>query len=214
MRTRPVAIAAMTVGLFAAPTANPSVTREYVGEYRLTYYHVAVEDGRYDGEPRTELLRDPAGCELARVSARYRRALDREGTGRLADGRVINVAERTADGWRYVDPGPAHYGLGVGDVPLVPFRSVAADPRKLARGTRLYLPAFASWSLPDGTAHGGTFVVDDIGSAIRRNRLDIFIGDEAHPAPLEAVVPSHSRTPVYRLVRGSDGRVRDLLLEP
>lgn len=191
-------LVALCLGLSAPMAAGSGRDLEFLGHFRVTYYWVAAEDDRYDGEPKNQVLYDRFGCEIARVSAGYRRALDREGTGRLADGRVVNVAERDAAGFRYVDLGPAAWGLGVAETPLSPFRSVAADPRRVARGSRLHLPAFADLALGEGERHGGHFVIDDVGSSIRGDHIDVFIGDEKELARFERCVPSFAKTPVYR----------------
>jgi len=61
-----------------------------MGRYQLTYYWVAAEDA-HGGKPTTT-LRDRKCKPLARVSSKFRRALMREGTGKLSDGRIINVS--------------------------------------------------------------------------------------------------------------------------
>jgi len=202
VRTLFLTLSLVTVSSIVGPPA--AAGDRYLGRYQVTYYWIAREDDRYAGQLRDETLLDANGCELARVSRAFRRALDMEGTGELADGRIVNVAERTASGWRYVDLGVSGWGLGAGDVPLLPFRSVAADPERLPRGSRIHVPAFADLILPSGDQHGGRFVVDDVGSAIRARRLDVFIGDEQYLATIETTVRSHQRVPVYLIAPEPD----------
>ncbi|BBE31827.1 peptidase M23 [Tepiditoga spiralis] len=51
------------------------------------------------------------------------------------------------------------------------FETIAADPKKLPIGTVVYIPQFSK--LPNS----GFFVVEDIGSSIKGNRIDIYIND-------------------------------------
>ena len=187
---------------------------EPLGRFRVTYYWVAEEDERYDALERSEPLLDRQGRVLARVSRAFRQAIELEGTGRLRDGRVLNVAGRVAGELRFVEI-LEPYGLGVESRPLEPFISVAADLSALGVGDRLRIEEFAGFLRPDGRVHDGMFRVDDTGSAIRGKRIDVFIGDRVHLESMERLVcPSHGLVSVYaarpagggRLARSGSGR--------
>lgn len=195
-------VAVMVAVLAGSGVGTPAADLVFLGRFRVSYYWVAEEDARYQELERTEALRDPDGRVLARVSAAYRRALEMEGTGRIADGRVLNFAGRIGGECRFVAT-PLPWGFGVCDAPLVPFESVAADPGRVAPGSLLYIEEFAGFLTPQGGVQRGFFRADDVGSLIRGDRLDIFIGSQSELESVERLVaPTGGYVTVYRSVSG------------
>lgn len=162
-----------------------SVRRGSIGKFVPSFYWIAQEP-KHDRGRIHELL-DAAGRLIARVSSSFLKRLKMEGTGRLADGRVINFGKRWrgrggAREWRWQICGEeAPYGLGRDNVPLAPFRSVAVDPRLIPLGSKLYIPAARGARLPNGKVHDGIFQAVDIGDMIQRRKIDIFtaFGDQS-----------------------------------
>jgi 3D (Asp-Asp-Asp) domain-containing protein len=68
-------------------------------------------------------------------------------------------------------------------LPLQYYQSIAVDPRVIPLGSRVYLPAYKD----DG--HGGWFVAQDTGGAIRGRHFDVF-----RPPPASPVVSGQSLT--------------------
>lgn len=72
------------------------------------------------------------------------------------------------------------YGDGASGSKLVPYRTIAVDPKFFPFGTVLYVPAAkgAAIQLPDGTTvkHDGYFYAGDSGVAIKGNHIDVFCG--------------------------------------
>jgi 3D (Asp-Asp-Asp) domain-containing protein len=67
---------------------------------------------------------------------------------------------------------------------LKPFKSVAADPALYPFGTKIYVPAADGVTLPDGSQHDGTFVVEDTGGDIDgTSRFDFYTGDMSFDDP-------------------------------
>jgi predicted small secreted protein len=97
------------------------------GSYQLTYYWVTTED-EFTGAADTTIY-TPQCVALASVPAAFASSLRIEGTGRLADGRVINVTGTcmcmTSPCYREVDA-QHPWGYGASNRALVPFRPVAA----------------------------------------------------------------------------------------
>jgi len=159
--------------------------RKKIGDLKPTFYWVALEE-RNDG-PSTHELKDLEGRVLARVSEKFWRAIRLEGTGKLLDGRVLNYDGRVKlpDGTveiRYVVcPEDAPYGYGLERRKLVPFRSVAIDPRVVPMDSTVYIPKARGARLPDGSIHDGYFQAIDIGDAIQNKRIDLFtsLGDQS-----------------------------------
>lgn len=174
----------------ATPTTTNSSDRDLdrdlgreLGRYQLTYYWVAAE--KSDDGPRNVALRDRRCKTIARVSRSFARRLRLEGTGKLQDGRTVNIGGACRCGDRcYVVVGPeTPFGLGVKGRALAPFRSVAA-PRHLPIGTVLYLPELDGLTVPGAPPHGGfvhdgCVVADDRGGNVRGRQLDLFTGK--HP---------------------------------
>lgn len=168
--------------LAADPEPEPEPeSGKRLGRYQLTYYHVARQ--RPDDRSRAVPLRDRRGKVLARVSRKFSRRLQMQGTGRLTDGRLINVAGgcRKSKRCYHVLADDIEYGIGARNKPLQPFRSVAAPPH-IAFGTVLYIPELDGLAVPGGMqdgsyVHDGCVVAEDRGGGIRGRQLDLFTAD-------------------------------------
>src|SRR5207253_3427166 len=92
-------------------------------------------------EPAVTLF-DPRCRPLADVSRSFAAELTMQGTGRLRDGRIVNVwggcscADRSMC---FKVTGRQWGNAGTGR-PLAPFRTVAVDPRLIKLGSLLYIP--------------------------------------------------------------------------
>jgi 3D (Asp-Asp-Asp) domain-containing protein len=152
-----------------------------IGGFQMTFYWVAEPATDEVGEAR-QTLYDTSCRPIARVGARFARSLILEGTGRLRDGRLLNVARRCSCPLSpcFFTPGPRMaWGAGVKRRPLSPFRSVAVDPRVVSIGSRLYIPELDGVVMPGappwgGFVHDGCVVADDQGGGIRGRQLDFF----------------------------------------
>lgn len=72
------------------------------------------------------------------------------------------------------------YGIGSKNNPLVPYVSIATDPLVIPYGTRLYIAAAVGVKyIQEGVehVHDGIFRADDVGGAIKKNHIDVFIGN-------------------------------------
>jgi 3D (Asp-Asp-Asp) domain-containing protein len=142
---------------------------------RNTYYYVMLES-EFRSFPVDSDILSMDGKVLARVSHQFKKRVDIEGTGRLRDGRVINYKGRVNGQIRYW-LSDSNYGYGVGTCKLEPFRSIAVDPSVVPLGSLVYIAETDGMTLPDGKKHDGYWRADDIGSAILKDRVDLFIGD-------------------------------------
>ncbi|MBI4580718.1 MAG: hypothetical protein HY718_13510, partial [Planctomycetes bacterium] len=86
--------------ILRTPPADPVPPRppdprrlEDLGEFKITFYWVALEEPAKD-EPASTPLYDPDGKEIGRFTDSFVRRVTIEGTGKLRDGRVINVSGR------------------------------------------------------------------------------------------------------------------------
>ena len=72
------------------------------------------------------------------------------------------------------------FGDGVKNYRLVPFRTIAVDPKTIPYGSVIYIPAAlgVTIELPNGekVTHDGYFFAGDTGGAIKQNHIDVFTG--------------------------------------
>lgn len=165
--------------------------------FKYTFYWMADEN-RHDDTSRWQALPDRVldfqgvglanghqdvytqeGFFLGTFTESFVEELKMEGSGWLADGRVVNYAGRCRFGvgtcFEVMDTKRYPYGRGAHRRPLVPWRSVAVDRLLIPIGETLYVPEFDGLPLPDGSVHDGCLRADDTGSAIRRRLIDFFV---------------------------------------
>lgn len=148
------------------------------GGYKMTCYWLAWES-EYASEPYDVDIYTRQGFHIGRFPRAYVFELKMEGSGILRDGRVINYDGACSYGvgtcFTQLDPREHPLGKGGQQRALLPFKSVAVDPRFVPLGTTLYLPELRGLVLPDGTTHDGCVRADDTGGNIRRHELDFFV---------------------------------------
>jgi 3D (Asp-Asp-Asp) domain-containing protein len=126
-------------------------------------------------------------CEpIAEVSKEFATQLTLQGTGKLRDGRIVNIwgacrCERTP----CFKVTQAQWGTAGTGRPLMPFRTIAVDPKVVKLGSLLYLPLLEGRTMPGrppwgGFVHDGCVVADDTGGHILGNRIDLFVGRRAY----------------------------------
>lgn len=119
------------------------------------------------------------GFFIARMTEQFAWALRLEGSALMADGRVINYAGKCNYGYgtcfEQLDITEHPFGRGAGRRPLIPFKSVAIDPRLVKLGEPLYIPEFDGMQLPDGSIHDGCVRADDTGGGIKKRKMDFFV---------------------------------------
>src|SRR5262249_4197275 len=123
----------------------------------------------------TEPLRTREGHIIAHVGARFRRQLDIEGSARLRDGRVVNVEGELDGQSRFLVVEHAPFGVGAPGYKLLPYRTVAVDPKRIRLGTVLFIPALAGVRLPSGEFHDGFCFAHDAHEGAA-DSIDIFTG--------------------------------------
>jgi len=154
-----------------------------VHKLRNTYYYVAME-ADYPNGSQSYALKDIAGQTLAWVTRGFYNAIRIEGSGKLLDGRMLNYAGFVGKTVRYhetIHP----WGRGAGNCELVPFRSIAVDRRVIALGSTVEIEETKGMLLPDGTVHDGRWNAIDVGGAIKRDRVDLFIGKRSWNTTLD-----------------------------
>ncbi len=139
------------------------------------------KSGRVQAVPqntRVELY-TPEGYFFGRVPERFAWSLRLEGSGLMKDGRIVNYTGKCPFGYgtcfEQLDVKEHPFGRGAGLRPLIPFKSVAVDPRLVPIGEPIYIPEFDGLLLPDGSIHDGCVRADDTGGGIKRRKMDFFV---------------------------------------
>ncbi|MBZ0238242.1 MAG: hypothetical protein K8M05_38380 [Deltaproteobacteria bacterium] len=136
---------------------------------------------------------------LTNVSRPFAAQLALQGTGRLRDGRLLNVAGKCSCPRRpcfHVLPKHRKWGMGGSGQPLEPFRTVAVDPKRVKLGSLLYIPALDGVRMPGrapvgGFIHDGCVVAGDTGGGIQGSQLDLFVARRAYVHALARRGGSH-----------------------
>ena len=235
------------VDLVEAITRSARIEARELGEFHLTFYYVVGEDEVVEPTKRHEqaqvalpgtdvavlaaagdepmravTLFSKQNCRaLAQVSPAFASQVSIQGTGKLRDGRIINVAGKcrcehspcfkvTGTKWGTAGNGRA----------LEPFRTAAVDPRVVKLGSLLYIPALDGKTMPGrapqgGFKHDGCLGADDVGGGIDGRQIDLFVGKRAYYVGLaKSRGGSHSWsrhlkvTDGKRICERKDGRVR------
>lgn len=169
----------------AGSREDADVDSSPLGQFALSYYWMASQE---DQHKRSVQLYTRHCTPLAKVSRKFAQRLAREGTGQLHDGRTINVAGPCDCGHSpcYFElDAETPWGVGVGERPLSPFRSVAVDPETVPIGTVLYIAELDGLTVPGhppwgGFVHDGCVIADDRGGAIEGKQIDLYMVAKAH----------------------------------
>ena len=160
------------LGLLLCEAAPAAPVR--IGRALVTFYWVIDESSpKYRGEA-SAVLRDTRGRVIARTHRQFKLDLVRQGSGWLRDGRTV-IYIRKIGGESRFRISRSRYGLGSSGCRLVPYRTIAVDPRFVKLGTRISIPQLKGARLPDGTIHDGMFIAADRGH-FRGAHVDLFVG--------------------------------------
>jgi len=168
--------------------------------FKLTYYDFPAEADHAGAGARAQVM--DASCKpIADVPKSFHDTLCVQGSGKLARGQTVSFAKRDCacaaecprTGARIcfeaLDPQKFPWGRGAGGNAIRPLRTVAADGDLLPLGSVVYIPVFDGMPLADGGVHDGCFVVQDRGSKVKGEHLDVFTGDKEGTARFRQVVP-------------------------
>jgi len=117
---------------------------------KWTYYWICFESDESGSGPKNTNLKTCNGHTIATVTRHYAERVRMEGTGKLMDGRVVNLGDcDCGDGFscfESYDPRKYPWGIGANDNPIFPYTSVASND--YAVGTHLYVKQIDGISLP------------------------------------------------------------------
>ncbi len=175
-------------------------SNSYLGKFKVTFYYVIPEKNYAIGLKNTP-IKNLDGEIISFVTKKYKELLDIEGTGLLIDGRVVNFSGIVNHEIRYFVAIDSPYGYGINSCKLNPFYSIAADPKVIKLGSKIYIKNVEGLVLPDGNIHNGIFDVVDIGGAIKDKHIDIFVGMDDNSVIFEKVNVISNRYSDLYLVR-------------
>jgi len=171
----------------APPRAAAGALR---GTYALTYYWLPTEADQ-PAAPANTIIYDRTCQPLARVSVAFASELATSGAGKLVDDRMITVDGecncKRSPCFRIVEQ---PWGVGAGNRPLVPFRSLAVDRNLIPIGTALWIEQLDGIDIPGTfpTLHDGCVVADDIGGRITGEHIDWFVGRQPYYLELDKLL--------------------------
>jgi 3D (Asp-Asp-Asp) domain-containing protein len=143
---------------------------------------------------------------IADVTKEFAAQLALQGTGKLRDGRVVNIwGACPCDRKPCFKVTQTKWGTAGNGRPLQPFRTVAVDRSVIKLGSLLYVPMLEGRTMPGrppwgGFVHDGCVIADDTGGGIIGNQLDLFVARKAYFVGLSKKGGSHSwarHVPVY-----------------
>jgi len=190
---------------------DPDTDYIYYSKYKASFYYVVLEKD-FPSSPLSSMILDCNGRIIARVHPDFKKKADIEGTALLRDGRTINYACRKNNDIRYQVVKNAFYGLGVENYKLIPYRTVAVDPRNILIGSVVFVPQAVGMPLGNGTFHDGYFLAHDVGLNIKGRSIDFFVGldgETDNQMKKSGKILSGDKVDVY-VVRGIMERVINL----
>ncbi|ORX78737.1 hypothetical protein K493DRAFT_321172 [Basidiobolus meristosporus CBS 931.73] len=146
---------------------------------KMTFYWIAKE-GDHSGSKSID-LRTCSGQTIAKVSRSFAEAARMEGTARLNNGKVVNLACGCGSGYSCfmtLDQKRYPYGLGSRSNSLKPFISISAND--LPYGSKVMVNQLKGLKMPNGSTHNGCVRVDDKGWSFGNNHIDLLVGDKKY----------------------------------
>jgi 3D (Asp-Asp-Asp) domain-containing protein len=156
--------------------------------------------------PDQVTLFDSTCQPISEVSREFAQQIALQGTGKLKDGRVLNIwGNCSCSSAPCFKVTAAQWGTGGTGRQLQPFRTVAVDPKVVKLGSLLYVPLLEGRQMPGrspwgGFVHDGCVVADDVGGGIKGSQLDLFVGRRGWFLGMSGKEGSHAwakSVPVY-----------------
>jgi len=143
-----------------------------LGQFKVTFYWL-VEEDNYQGN-KTNPLYTPDGKLVGRFTSQFIKDFQIESCAMLSDGRVISYLKRS-NRCQVVD-----LPIGANGYTLTELKSVAVDPSVIPIGSAIFIKDAADVPISDSLVHDGIFYAQDVGSAIKGNRIDVYLGPKSN----------------------------------
>lgn len=201
-----------------APAPDNDDEPRPLGNFNITFYYVVGEEDVKPKLPDVAVANDNAQAELAAiaptehvtlyeprscnpiadVTPEFESQVILQGTGKLRDGRVVNIwGACSCPNKPCFKVTASQWGTGGSGKPLEPFRTVAVDRKVVKLGSLLYIPILEGQTMPGrppwgGYVHDGCVVADDTGGGIDGHQLDLFVGRKSYYAAMSWRGGSHA----------------------
>lgn len=154
--------------------STPSLVKKprSLGRFKITFYWY-VEEDQYSGKRNTPLYTTDHKL-LGYFPAEFVKDFRIESCALLSDGRMISYLKQ-ANRCQIVDE-----PLGTNGFTLMPLKSIAVDPAVIPMGSTVFIPEAVDVPIGNNTFHNGVFKAHDIGSAIKGNRIDVYLGPKSN----------------------------------
>lgn len=168
------------------------------------YYRPVIDTSKEscDSSDKQDVL-NKKGQSLTRLCQKTYASCRMEGSCVIQDGEKTfsinydDVKDGTSH-WDSIENKACPYGVGVQDICLDPFYSVAADLKYHAVGEVIFIPYIMGVVLPNGSTHSGYLIVRDEGGGVEGpDRFDFFTG---------SMSPYDSKNPFAKLGLGDMDR--------
>lgn len=155
-----------------------------IGMFKRTFYVLSYEKD-YEGNPAS--APGGNGQSLGNHPFEFLDDICLQGSGMLPSGETISINWSGCSGSTFnsswcksrcfalLDPVKYPFGPGSGGSPR-PYRGVAVDTGVISMHTKLYLPRWDGFTLPNGTVHDGCFEAKDTGGGIKGKHIDVHAG--------------------------------------
>ena len=186
--------------------ATSPIAGRSLGVFHNTYYSFPNES-EYAGAKTT--IFDASCSAIAEVPKAFHDKLCVQGSGRLASHRTVSFAKRDCTCaavcprsgqkicYEALDPTRFPWGRGAMGKPITPFRTIAVDTKVIPMGTPVFIPAYVSVPMPDGTIHDGCFRAEDRGLKVVGHSVDVFTGGEADTQEWNQQVPTGQGVEIF-----------------
>lgn len=169
-----------------------------IGQFEHQLYRILDEGAsEWPTEARDQPLLSRDGTVITRVGPQFKAQLERDGSARLRDGRVINAEEKVRGQWRYLVVRDAPFGIGAPGYKLMPYRTVSVDPKRIRLGTVLYIPALIGVPLDNGEFHDGFVFAHDTNDR-GADTISLFIGFDGKASGTLTQLTGKPRIRVYQ----------------
>ncbi len=182
----------------------------------IYYMPLLVDNERTCNPNQTTVLRGAKSKDLMRICRKNYNKCLLEGSCRILrdhQERSFNIAGGSPKSPLFKELGDedCFFGMGVRNICLDPFYTVAADMRYFRPGDVIYIPTLVGEVLPNNEKHNGFMIVRDTGGAILGpNRFDFFSGSMTWQNPdnsFAQIKLNDKRTRYeYYLVRGETAK--------
>ena len=170
-------------------------------DIRWTAYYITSVEAADTGKGKKISFTDKIGKKIqySITGDSYERAeVEAVAVGIDKEGKKRYAYRVDKDEWIELPTGSM--GMGNRVNPLVPLVHVAADQSKIPYGSMVHVPDAEGYEFTPGNKMSGYFWVGDVGSLIKGDHMDLFVGhEEVYSSFVDTVKKPHKPTKIYKI---------------